>query len=213
MTTFALVGPIDPYLDHLAFVNPDVVIAVDGGYGCLVEAGMSCDMAVGDFDSLGYVPDDVPVIELPCHKDQTDTQEALDFALSEGADTVYVYGTLGGRVDHTLAFLQLLGECAANGLNAIAVDHEQAIIPLWGEGRNKAKFAGAPWGTFSLLALSNGVTGVTESGVEYELEDGLLCNAYPLGISNEFLGQPATISIKTGSALLFIPLELLKNLL
>ena len=34
----------------------DYVIAVDGGYARLQDAGVDPDMVLGDFDSLGYIP-------------------------------------------------------------------------------------------------------------------------------------------------------------
>ena len=209
MSTFALVGPVSPNLTHFSQHDFDEVVAVDGGYQHLVDAGLTCDFCVGDFDSLGYVPADVPQVRLPTHKDQTDTEEALCYCMSKGADEVYVNGTLGGRIDHTLAFLQLLGEFGARGLRVTAIGDDQAIIPLWGEGRRQVVVKGEPQGTFSLLALSDVVAGVWEEGVEYELEDAQLFNACPLGISNEFLGKPARIALSRGSALLFVPLHVL----
>ena len=47
----------------------DMVIAADGGYASLEAAGIVPDIAVGDFDSLGFVPAGVEVLRHPPEKD------------------------------------------------------------------------------------------------------------------------------------------------
>ena len=85
----------------------DAVIAVDGGFASLADVGCAPDLAIGDFDSLGYVPEGVEVLVFPPEKDASDMELALGEAVARGADAVEVYGALGGRLDHTLANLQL----------------------------------------------------------------------------------------------------------
>ena len=63
-----------------------------------------------------------------------------------------------------------------------------------------------------MLAHSDAVSGVYETGLEYGLEDAQLTNRFPLGISNELIGTPAHISLKTGSLWVFLPLEELKRI-
>ena len=71
------------------------------------------DLAMGDFDSLGYVPEGMSVKAFSPEKDASDMELALEEALARGADAVEVYGALGGRLDHTVANLQLLASFAA----------------------------------------------------------------------------------------------------
>ena len=75
----------------------DLVIAADGGYGQLKQWGMSPHLAVGDFDSLGRVPEDVEVVRHPVRKDDTDMMLAVQEGLARGCGRFLIYGGLGGR--------------------------------------------------------------------------------------------------------------------
>ena len=46
------------------------VIAADAGYNRLRDFGVRPDLAVGDFDSMGAPPDDVPVVRHPGRRPQ-----------------------------------------------------------------------------------------------------------------------------------------------
>ena len=73
-------SPLAGIEDHTA-----LVIACDKGYAYAKRAGIKPDLFVGDFDSLrGKVDVDVPVLELPCEKDDTDTMAAVRYAVEKG---------------------------------------------------------------------------------------------------------------------------------
>ena len=97
-----VVGAMEPGPMVLA---PGLVIAADGGLAHLKAQGAAPDLTVGDFDSLGYVPDG-NVIRHPPEKDDTDTMLALRLGLERGYDTFVLYGCLGGRMDHAYANFQ-----------------------------------------------------------------------------------------------------------
>ena len=56
-------------------------------------------------------------------------------------------------------------------------------------------------GTLSVFAMSGKAEGVTLRGVLYPLESTVLYYDFPLGVSNEFTGKPATVSVKKGTLL------------
>ena len=56
----------------------EFVIAVDAGFAYLEELGVKPDMAVGDFDSLGYIPKCRRVSRFPVKKDKSDMELALE---------------------------------------------------------------------------------------------------------------------------------------
>ena len=119
MTTCALVGAT--YFnekDFMARYNEgffDFIIAVDGGFVPLDRLGVAPDMAIGDFDSLGYVPRAKRVSRHPVNKDASDMELALQRAANYRHTDIYVYGGIGGRLDHTLANLQLFASFSERG--------------------------------------------------------------------------------------------------
>ena len=125
MTTCALVGAT--YFNEADFMRRyragefDCIIAVDGGFAPLEAAGVVPDMAVGDFDSLGYVPRAKRVSRYPEHKDQSDMELAMEKAVNFRHDTLFIYGGIGGRLDHTLANLQLFASFSERGAYVTAI--------------------------------------------------------------------------------------------
>ena len=70
----------------------DFVIACDKGCEYTAACGIKPDLLVGDFDSYtGEKPEDVPVLGLPCEKDDTDTMAAVRYAVGEGFDEIMLY--------------------------------------------------------------------------------------------------------------------------
>ena len=85
----------------------DYILAADGGYRHVKKLGLSPDCILGDFDSLGFVPEDSAVF--PVEKDDTDAMLAVRRGLSLGYKEFYLYGSLDGpRLDHTVANFQTL---------------------------------------------------------------------------------------------------------
>ena len=56
-------------------------------------------------------------------------------------------------------------------------------------------------GVISVFALGGDARGVTLEGLQYPLKDGVLSCGFPLGVSNHFLGEAASITAKGGSLL------------
>ena len=102
----------------------DFVIAADGGYAALQALGVTADLVVGDFDSLGYVPQAEEVVQHPVMKDDTDMMLAVKLGLDRGYRNFVLTGSVGGRLDHTLANLQTLMYLAQQGARGM----------LYGEG-------------------------------------------------------------------------------
>ena len=93
----------------------DYVIAADRGYDSLMAYGVTPDLVVGDFDSLGYTPQHPNVTQLPAEKDDTDMVFALRRGLELGYRRFVLLGGLGGRLEHTLGNLQLLDWLSTQG--------------------------------------------------------------------------------------------------
>ncbi len=180
------------YIDRQA---GDFVIAADGGLEALSKIGVKADLCVGDFDSLGMVPDFENTLQHPCEKDDTDTALAICEGIKRGYTDFVIYGGLGGRLDHTMANIQ---NCAG------AADHGSKLW-MWGEGNavcvfgdeDSLSFGAEMKGMISVFAADR-ACGVNIEGLKYTLKDACLTSTVPLGVSNEFVGNPVKISAQDG---------------
>ena len=86
----------------------DYVVFCDSGLKHLEQLQARPSLIVGDFDSHENPRLDVETIILPCEKDDTDTQLAVQVALEKGATELVIIGGLDGRLDHTLSNLAIL---------------------------------------------------------------------------------------------------------
>lgn len=208
MATCALVGAID--FNEQDFVKGyktsafDCVIAVDGGFAYLEGVGIVPDIILGDFDSLGYVPQGKRVLEFSPFKDKSDMEIGLDVALVEGYDSVVIYGALGGRLDHTMANIQLFAQFSEQGLTVTAISPHEIVRVLTGPG--SFDIPARESGTVSVFAANDCAYGVTERGMRYSLDQATLTNRTSLGVSNELEGVSATVSVEQGTLYIFYPL-------
>ena len=147
----------------------DLVIGADGGYLTARRLGFSPGLILGDFDSAPMPPAGEAVEVHPAHKDETDCVLAVDAGLARGFREFVILGGTGGRLDHTVANLQTLAYLVDRGAR--------------GQLRDRDCWEGA---YLSLFAMG-GSCAVTETGVEYPLEDYPLSGFYPLGVSNHIL--------------------------
>lgn len=181
-----------------------LILAVDAGYQTAVSLGLRPDFLLGDFDSAPPPPDPVcPVIRHPAHKDDTDTMLAVRKGLSEGCDCFYIYGALGGRMDHTIASIQTLSFLSAQGAQGVLLDETTRIFLLSGS----CKLPRMEGWKLSVFAYGGKAAGVTEQGVAYPLQNALLTPDFPLGVSNEITAKMAEISVSSGRLLIMLVRE------
>ena len=155
-----------------------LVIAADGGWEWLARHGIRPHLAVGDFDSLGFVPEGVPVLRHPPEKDDTDMMLAVKEGLARGCTRFFLCGGLGGRLDHTLANLHVLSHLAGQGCAAFLLDERTAVTAV----HNAAlTFSPNHRGTISVFPWGGAAKGVTLSGLRYPLTGGTLTPDHPWG--------------------------------
>ncbi len=180
------------------------VVAVDAGFAHLHAVNVQPDVALGDFDSLGFEPAAALVKSYPSHKDKSDLELAFDFVREEAFDSVEVYGALGGRLDHTLANLQIFARFAEDGLRVVAIDATSALRVLVGPSSFELPYTEK--GVVSVFSANDVASGVSEFGLEYPLENAQLTNRTSLGLSNELVGKPASVHVESGTLYVFYPL-------
>lgn len=187
--------------------RPDrFIIAADGGYAYLLEKGMPCDLLLGDFDSFtGTTPVGVDALRLPKEKDDTDMVAAIRAGWERGFRVFHIYGGTGGRLDHTLANIQCLGDIAGRGGRGFLYDKE-SVITVLREGR--ISFPKDARGILSAFAFTDTASGVYESGLKYALRDATLSNRYPVGVSNAFVGEASSISVREGMLIVIYPKDI-----
>lgn len=182
----------------------DLLIAADGGYAALCQAGLHPDLVIGDFDSLGAAPNERAVVTLPTEKDVTDTWAAIEQGKARGYREFWLYGCTGGRFDHTLANIQTLAALAAEGMQGWLVGKTQLTTAI---SHTTVSFGAEHRGFLSVFSHTDRCTGVCLRGLKYPLENAELTNCYPLGVSNEFLGVPSSVTIGNGIAILVLERE------
>lgn len=181
-------------------VQGDYVIAADRGFDSLMAYGVRPDLAVGDFDSLGHLPHHPNVIQLPTEKDDTDMVFALRKGIELGYRRFILLGGVGGRLEHTLGNLQLLNWLASQGGQGFLVGEKTAATCI--RDGKRVIFPASMSGSLSVLCISGAAEGVDLTGLKYPLDKHTLTSQFPLGLSNQFLGQEAAVSVETGSLLL-----------
>lgn len=174
----------------------DCVIAVDGGYEYVKEERVN--LVVGDFDSLGYVPEHPGRICLPCEKNDTDMLAAVKEGRKAGYKNFHIYGGCGGRFAHTAANLQVLAYLTEQGAKGILFGEQESITMLQ---NGSMTFDRSYKGYISLFSYGEKAEGVTLTGLKYPLKDAVLYDDFPIGVSNEFTGEAACISVKKGRLL------------
>ncbi len=179
----------------------DIVIAADGGYRYLQSANITPDIIIGDFDSLDETPYEDNVIKLNPIKDITDMNAAADIGLEKGFDEFVIYGATGGRIDHTLANIQLVASLSRRGIKASLVNGKTVITAVT---NGKICFDSSYKGYISVFAHSDICENVSIKGLKYSLENAVLKNDFALGVSNEFVGEESFISVENGTLIIVI---------
>jgi len=173
------------------------VICADGGLIHAPALGLTPNLLVGDFDSLTEPPIDIPRVTLSPEKNYTDSFYAARQAVEYGHTRLLLTGMLGGRLDHTLANIQLLAGLAKDGADAMVTDGQTDLFALAGSGQRALPCRAGCY--FSLFALET-CRGLSIFGAKYRLDNHTLRPHDPRAISNEFAGQDVVIS-QTGGLL------------
>ncbi len=179
----------------------DLLIAADGGYLYLSRLGLAPDLLAGDFDSLGCVPDGVPLLRFPREKDDTDMGISLRYGREHGYRRFRVYGGSGSRPDHFLANLQMLAGAARDNLDIALICPGFEVLAL----HNAAVTLSRPAGTvFSVFSAGGTAAGVSIENAKYSIRGAALADGFPLGVSNEFVHGDASVSVKNGTLWVFV---------
>lgn len=208
-----IVGAGDLTVSELAVTKEDYVIAADGGYLYCKVLGIEPDLILGDFDSVGErenaeireiqarFPERVAV--LPAEKDDTDMLAAIKRGLEEGCERFLIYAGQGGRLEHTIANIQCLLYLKEHGAEGFLMDGTGMILVAKEE---TVRFRETMEGYLSLFSLGEQAE-VSIRHMKYELDHAKVTNAFPIGISNEFVGEQAEITVSRSAVVILLNWE------
>ena len=180
------------------------VIAADGGADVLLQIGRRPDLVIGDMDSAGPLPDDLPKLRL-AGQDDTDFEKCLARIC---APLIVGLGFLEGRLDHTLAAMHALA-ALPHDRPVMLVGDTDLVLRLRGD----IAFEAEPGDRVSVWPLGiqafQGSTGLKWSLDGLQMEAGRL-----IGTSN--LAAGGTVQINAGSGdgyALIMPREAAQSLI
>lgn len=177
----------------------DFVIAADRGVLNTERLNITPDLIIGDFDSLKYVPEGENVKQYPVMKDDTDLILAVKTGFEKGYKNFRIYGCLGGeRLDHTFASIQTAAFIKANGGHSVLYNDDTTLSLHQNE---IVTFPPTKQETISVFSYSEKAV-ISEKGLLYELDKHEISQNYPVGVSNEFIGKQAEITVHSGTVLI-----------
>lgn len=225
-----IVGAGDFFGFPFSLSPDDYLIAADAGYELLKAQGVKPALIVGDFDSMqvagirgttGAVSgldifsdaekadylshlkhfsiDGIKARAIDPVKNDPDLLACVRIGIAAGFQEFHLLGATGKRMDHSIANLQILAFLAERDLCGYLYGNGQIITAI---KDSAVRFSEKQTGYLSVFALSGEAKGVTERGLKYILNDACLKNSLPTGLSNEFVGETAEVSVQEGTLLL-----------
>ena len=210
--TCIIVGAGELTVGEIPVKEWDFVIAADGGFAYCRRLGVEPDLILGDFDSLDEGnkraveairqerPERVQV--LPVMKDDTDMLAAMKEGLKRGFRSFDIYAAAQGRrLSHTIANIQCLNYLKENGASGRLIEAGETVFLLRDE---TVEFVKEQKGFLSLFSLGDRAEGVTIRNMKYLLDRATVTNAFPVGVSNEFIGEAGSVTVESGTLLVIV---------
>ena len=182
----------------------DYIICADGGTRHALALHVRPDLIIGDMDStekdqLRSLKEAEVSIELfPHDKNETDLELAIHRAIELSPTQIIIIAGLGGRLDQTLANITLLTDLRLAAFDVRLDDGMEEIFVC----RDQVQVHGKSGDLVSLVPWGGAVSEVQTMNLKWPLYKETLYPDRTRGISNEMLGESASISI--GSGLLLV---------
>lgn len=183
----------------------DFIIGADGGCNHLYKMNIIPNYIIGDLDSINndlvdyYKNKNVFFKKYPSHKDETDSEICIYLAKELKAEEIDFYGSLGGRIDHTLANIGLMHYVREMNITPRIITSEEEITIIRNE---EIILNGKKGDTVSVVPIMADVNNITLKKLEYPLNNAKMGYLSSLGISNVMLEDECIIKIEDGYALI-----------
>ena len=185
--------------------NYNYIICSDGGANHAYNMNIVPNYIIGDLDSINkniidyYKSKNVEFEKFPTKKDETDTELCIELSSKLKAKEIHLIGALGGRIDHTIANINLLYYIRKKGIMPkIISEKEEVYIAI----EEEIIIDGNIGDTVSILPIKGDVEGVTLKNLEYPLNNGYMEFSRPLGISNVMSDINCSIKVNKGSLII-----------
>ena len=181
----------------------DIVVAADSGADIAAAAAVTVNILVGDLDSISRgamerIFDGETDIEAHSpDKDATDLELALEVALRSNPSEIVFVGGGGGRLDHLLGNVGVIGSPAARHVPVSWVMERETAHVV----RGRKSIPTAPGQLFSLIPIGRNAHGVYVRSARWPLRDASLRVHGSMGISNVALAKEVEIEVGEGAVL------------
>ena len=182
----------------------DFIICADGGANHAYNMDIIPDYIIGDLDSASesvinyYKEKNVSFEKFPSKKDETDMEICIYLAEKLNAKRIDLIAAMGGRIDHTIANINLLYYIKEKNIFPRIISEKEEIQLAINE---KLVLKGNKGDIISVIPTKGDANGVTLENLEYPLEEYNMKYSMPLGISNVMLGKLCSVSVKEGALL------------
>lgn len=198
-------GEIPDLKKARALLQPDdYIICADGGSRHALALNLKPDLVIGDMDSIQkshwqrLKKSGISIELFPRDKNETDLELAVHRAIDMKREQIVIIAGLGGRLDQTLGNISLLADTRLSSSNIRLDDGVEEVILC----RDQAQIQGRTADIVSLIPWQGTVTGVQTKDLKWPLTDESLYPDKTRGISNEMIGETASVSIRSGSLLI-----------
>lgn len=185
--------------------NYDYIICSDGGANHAYKMDIIPDYIIGDLDSIEdnilkyYKSKHVQFEKFPAKKDETDTELSILLAKKLNGKKIDLIGALGGRIDHTIANINLLYYIKNKGITPKIISEREEIYIAIDE---EIIIYGNIGDTISIIPIKGDAKGITLENLEYTLDNYNVEFSKPLGVSNVMKKNSCNIKINEGSILI-----------
>lgn len=180
-------------------------VAVDSGANIFYKNNILPNLLVGDLDSideksLNYLKSNkIKIDKYPCEKDLTDLEIGLNSLINNGCDEIYALGTIGSRIDHSLANIMILKKMYDLNYKCYMINDKNRVQYIESK---KEIIIKKEYENISIVPLSENGINVSLEGFYYKITDYEMELGSTTGISNYLLNDKGSIKLNRGRALI-----------
>jgi len=178
------------------------IIGIDAGAETLLESGIKVDLAIGDFDSIKNkdLLKNINHLEYPKEKDYSDTEIAINHAISMGFDEFILTNMLGGRTDHLLFNISVLYKIFKNHKDAKILENKEEIYIF----DNTIEFETELNDIVSIFPIVSPIKFTNSKGLYYPLSNKSVSLGETLTLSNIAVENRVKVAIESGVAIVIV---------